>query len=216
MNRALLAPSVAALALAAPLLTGCVDVLGGRAAPETRFYSLDPRLPGEPAAEPLPSSLLVERVAIDPTVRRQEILLRKKEPSQEVVPFLYHRWISMPDVFVGERLREHLFASGLFSRVIAGGERREGDYRLACRLTRLEGVESESGIEGVVVLEATLAQSASGESPERILFHHRIEKRAPAASASPGAIADALAAALEALFDDIARRIDFTIRDGRS
>lgn len=206
------AAAAAAIALAAAS-AGCVDVLTGREVPETRFYSLDPRLPERPSAEPQPVALRVERVEADPTARRIDLVLRKREPSQEVVPFLYHRWVAMPDVFVGERLREHLFATGLFARVVAAGEKTPCDFRLESRLTRLEGVETESGTEGVIVLEIALFE-ASGD--ERECFRHRVEKRSPAAGSSPADIADALAAALRDLLDDVARRVDFGIRSVRS
>ena len=209
--------SATALALALAFSAGaCVDVLTGREVPETRYYSLDPALPEKPSADPQPVRLVVERVAADPSARRLEIVLRKREPSTEVVPFLYHRWVAMPDVFVGERIREHLFASGLFASVLADGERSAADYRLRSRLTRLEGVETESGVEGVIVLEIALIDATAEDGLEKELLRHRIEKRAPAAGDEPADIADALAQALRELGEDVARRVDFAIRSVRS
>src|SRR5262245_11197567 len=87
--------TAAALSAASLVLLGaegCVDVLPGRELPQTHYYTLDYAIPQGETTAPNPATIRVNRVSVDPSVKRLNVVLRRREPSQEVVPFNYHRW----------------------------------------------------------------------------------------------------------------------------
>ena len=108
-----------------------------------KYYQLQVPQPAQPAAaNPLPISLLLGRVAA-PRLYRTDRIIYSTRPEQ-MGTYEYHRWAAPPDDMIENALISLLRASGQYSSVEMVSSNARGDYILRGHLVSLEEVDEPS------------------------------------------------------------------------
>lgn len=158
---------------------------------------LDPQLPSPPAAEQVASwTLNVARPESDPARDSTRVLVRTGEGRLQV--HASARWVAAAPELLRTRLVRYLRDSQLIAQVSAGAA--GSDRTLALDLRAFELLETGSGLQAEIRLEARLYDSRSTELLSRRLF----EARRAVDSTGAAEVVDGFEAALEQLIPALA------------
>lgn len=168
-------------------LSGCA----GDPAPQVRYYKVAVEAPAQ--MKEGGSALGVESLSADATYDDARMVYRTS--PYRVDYYYYHRWSAPPAVMMTDALRQSLWSSGQFGRVVAGSS--GVDAVLRGRLLALEEVDGEEGWTGRLVMELVLERGGEVIWSGLIREEERLKREHPEALAE--AVSVMLARAAEQL-----------------
>lgn len=178
-------------------LSGCA----GEPAPQVRYYKVAVEAPAQMKQGGL--ALGVESLSADATYDDARIVYRTS--PYRVDYYYYHRWSAPPAVMMTDALRQSLWSSGQFGRVVAGSSGVDGVLR--GRLLALEEVDGEEGWRGRLVMELVLDRG--GEVVWSGLIHEeeRLKRE------HPEALAEAVSVMLERAAAQLAPKLSAALAE---
>ncbi|MDP7640161.1 MAG: ABC-type transport auxiliary lipoprotein family protein [Candidatus Hydrogenedentes bacterium] len=176
---------IAAVVLAGMAFGGCAS------APDLNYYTLDMRASG---AEPPPANIEIDRIQVAESLSRTDILIRTS--ATEVEYYATDRWVSNIGALVREKLQSE-FGSPLTGRKTVS---------LSGEIFGFGQVDTADGAEAHVKI-SVIVSTADARRSESPLVEKTYEVSARAASATPGAVVEALSKGLESVAASIAADI---------
>ncbi|MDX2175429.1 MAG: hypothetical protein SF028_03055 [Candidatus Sumerlaeia bacterium] len=201
-------PILAALALGALAITGCVRL--AKPPIETKHYLLEARREGPPR-EGLPADTVNLRVAsVSPGYEGQLFVIRDKDGSYR--SDLGHRFLAPPKDLVEEQAKAWMGSAG-FQRAVEGSKTRSTHlpYLLDIHLIRLLGdFQREPAAE--VELQAVLSAWVVDDSPRRVWT---LRQRVPIDRRDPALLAEGWSQALEQAFAELEVGVSEALAEAR-
>jgi ABC-type uncharacterized transport system auxiliary subunit len=170
-------------------LSGCLQ----SDAADRKYYMVEAKREGGPAAVHNDATLRVRRFNVDEAYATKQLVYRIEEFRYE--SDYYHQFLVLPGLMITEKTRDWLADSGLFGRVSSVGSRLESTYMLEGSVMKLCGDFTDKSAPAAV-MEIRFFLLAGADANETVALSQTYRAASPISDKTAEAVVEALSKSL--------------------